>query len=179
MKRITFVTLFLLLCTLSAQGGIFGDRLFYGGNFGLTFSGSGSGNNYTQIQVAPLVGFRATSFLDVGVQVAYEYYSNSYTSANGWGGGLFARYIAPIPFLQRINSGIFAHAEYDYMHYNIKYKDSGIADTTADRSELPLGVGIYIPMGGRARMSVAALWDVIHLDEYRSAVPSVRIGIEF
>ena len=45
------------------------DRLFVGGNFGLTFG------NYTLINVSPQIGYRFTQHLAAGVGLNFQYVS--------------------------------------------------------------------------------------------------------
>lgn len=168
--------------TSSKTASPFAQRLFYGGNLGLTFSDA-----QTRISVAPLAGFRITPDWSAGLQLAFEYYTYDYllngqnatAKTYGFGGGLFTRYEAPIRFLQRAGSGIYAHTEYDYMRYSRRYNHNQ-PNTRNNRHSWWLGVGGYIPVSPRSRLSVTALWELWHSDSTPySATPLIRVGIQF
>lgn len=92
----------------------FGSRLFFGGNLGLQFG------SMTLIDVSPLIGYRLTEDVDLGVSLTYKYYkvkdyfqygnSTFDFEANILGGGIFGRY--------HITENIFAHAEIEYLNFN-------------------------------------------------------------
>lgn len=91
----------------------FRSRLFFGGGFGLQFGST------TLIEVSPLIGYKITPKLGLGISPTYKYYQiNNYygpsndLSTNVYGGGIFARY--------SIFPSVFAHVEYETLFYNTK-----------------------------------------------------------
>lgn len=141
----------------------------------------------TRLSVTPMAGFRITPDWSAGLQLEIEYYAYDYSLNNqtataksyGIGGGLFTRYEAPVPFLQQSGSGIYAHAEYDYMRYSRCYNGNQ-PNSYDNRHALQAGVGIYIPISPRSRMSFTALWELWHSDGTPySWTPVVRVGIVF
>jgi hypothetical protein len=152
------------------------SRFFYGGHVGFAYTG-----DYTELHVAPLVGFQITTYWSAGVQPAYHYlYDRGYSknSTHGFGGGVFTRYSLPIPALRQVGSDIFIHAEYECMYFKKNFKQENRSETHTQNSLL-VGAGMYIPLGGRMRFSVAALWNVLNLDGEYAATPTVRAGFTF
>jgi hypothetical protein len=122
MKKIIILSVF---CILSLQSSIaqvrlterpsdepresFGDRLFFGGGFGLQFG------TQTYIEVAPLVGYKLTDRLSTGISLKYIYYKfkdDIYDySTHIYGGGPFTRFfIIPEAFL---------HAEFEILNLEV------------------------------------------------------------
>lgn len=82
------------------------DRVFVGGNLGLQFG------TVTFAEISPLVGYRLTDKISVGVGVTYQYYhyQDRYYNfqTNVYGGRVFGRYF--------FTNNLFAHAEYEYLN---------------------------------------------------------------
>ncbi|MDR1681402.1 MAG: hypothetical protein LBS12_06445 [Prevotellaceae bacterium] len=166
----------------TGDAGSCAQRFFYGGNIGMVFS-----DDHTRLSAAPLAGFRIFPDWSAGLQLALEYYAYDYllngqtatAKSYGIGGGLFTRYELPISFLRQAGSGLYAHAEYDYMHHRWHYNGNQ-PDRNNNRQSLLVGAGAYIPLGGRSRIALTALWELWHSDSapYSSA-PVIRIGIQF
>jgi hypothetical protein len=75
------------------------DRFFTGGGFGLSFG------TYTNVQLAPILGFKVTDWFAAGVGLTYIYIGDAFSSEN---------FIGKKVFLQgQIYKGVFAHAEYE------------------------------------------------------------------
>jgi len=123
MKRVKLILLFFIFITsflasndLNAQRS-FGSRLFTGGNLGLQFG------SINLVDVSPMIGYRLTEQIDIGISLTYKYYSykdyfyykptNEYfdLTTNIFGGGVFGRY--------HITENIFAHAEVEYLDFSI------------------------------------------------------------
>ncbi len=128
MKRIKlFIRLFIIIISmiivsknLNAQRS-FGSRIFTGGSLGLQFG------NITLIDVSPMIGYRLTEDIDVGVNLTYKYYNyNDYykytdpqtnkiqyfdLKTNILGGGIFGRY--------HFTENLFAHLEVEYLSFSI------------------------------------------------------------
>jgi hypothetical protein len=169
--------------TTTAPSTGFWSRFYYGGNIGMVFT-----DNQTQLQISPLLGYRISDQWSVGLQLALEYYTYDYTfngsvdvaKSTGIGGGLFTRYEAPVAFLKKLNSGVYLHGEYNNMSNSGSYKHDPSRDGQQSQHSLLLGAGFYIPVGQRTRLSLTALWSVLHSDSSPySATPVLRLGIIF
>ncbi len=143
------------------------SRMYFGGALGMNFS-----NENTNVIIQPLVGYRFTEILSAGVLFDYEYSKNGDFSSNTIGGGVFGQVDMPI-IPNKI--GLSVHMEYDYLHR--MYDTNGIKSSDND-SYLPSGVGIFT-YAGRSRISVLALWDLLHLGNDNSGTPTIRISASF
>ena len=149
------------------QKSSFGSKLYFGGNVGLSFG------NYTMIGVYPLVGYKLTPKLSLGVKIAYEYisdsrYTETYTTSN-YGGSLFARY--------RIVPPLYVHIEYAQMSYEL-YS----ADGLSNREWVPFlfaGAGYSKSIGGKAWVNVQVLFDLLQDDKspYKDWEPFISVGV--
>jgi hypothetical protein len=127
------------------------DRIYFGGGGGF---GSGidpfTGFRYTNISVNPLIGYRITEPWSVGVMVNFTYVSfpDVKVSLSQYGVSPFTRY----------NFGrLFAYAEYSV----ISVPD--FTNTFRRRFDrLPIGLGYWVPLGGRAALNAIALYDVMY-----------------
>lgn len=147
------------------------NNFYFGGGLGLNL-----GSNSTDIIIQPLVGYRFTPILSAGLLFDYEYTTNksgfSDYTANTIGGGIFSQ--ADIPVIPN-KLGLAIHVEYDYLHRMIDA--NGISSSNND-SYLPSGVGLFT-YAGRSRISVLALWDLLHLDNDNAGTPTLRVSATF
>ena len=85
------------------------DKIYYGGNIGLSFG------NYTMVAIRPLIAYKVTPKLSAGVRLSYEYVSdkrfNTTYNTSNYGASVFSRY--------RIIPQIYAHAEYAALNYEL------------------------------------------------------------
>ena len=130
------------------------DRIFTGGNFGLSF---GSGNTF--IEVAPLVGYRFTNAFSAGGGISYRYRNvklsnNQSVSTTDYGGSLFARYNVYDPF--------FAMAEYEFLNYEIPFFNA--ESSRESYNSVLIGGGVSQPLGGKATMNFIALYNMSYSD---------------
>jgi len=150
--------------TLPAPGG---SRIYYGGGFGLTFG------SYTRISIKPIIGYKITPKLSLGVTVEYEYikdkrYSTTQTYSN-YGGSVFTRF--------RIIPQIFLHAEYAYMSYEF----STFAGNSV-REGVPflfLGGGFSQQISPGVTAYFQILFDVLNNENspYSSGEPFYSVGV--
>ncbi|NCA84161.1 MAG: hypothetical protein EOM83_01145 [Clostridia bacterium] len=151
----------------------FANRLYFGGSFMLSLG------SYTSIGIWPLVGYKVTSKLSVGLQPGYEYlkydsyyYGGSYETSN-YGARVFARY--------RIIPQIYVHTEYAAINYEIESKlPSGQIDET--REWVPflfLGGGLSQEIGRNSYVYIQVLFDVLNDENspYRNGAPFWSMGI--
>ena len=129
------------------------DRLFVGGNFGLTFG------NYTLINVSPQIGYRFTQHLAAGVGLNFQYVSLKREDYNGdayyktsqgvTGLNVFGR-VYPIQYfmiqVQPEMNYIFGKEKYFETSYQAAQEYNLNAEIVPS---LLLGGGLVLPSGGR------------------------------
>ncbi len=162
------------------------DRLFFGGNFGLTFGST------TSIIVSPLAGYRITPKLSGGLGIRYEYYKNSYPgyvpySTNIYGGSVFTRYmliqnLGKALKLEGLGTGIFVQGEYELLNLESQYFD--ISNTHPEQKRFNLhsvlvGGGIYQPIGERSGFLITVLWNLNESINSVYSNPLIRLGFTF
>jgi hypothetical protein len=164
-KALVFIWIVLLAAAVQAQEeeppkkGFQKDKLFLGGNFGLTFG------DYTFINISPQLGYRFTRTLAAGFGVNAQHvrfkdwdngdlYQQKQTI---FGLNIFGR-IYPIPNLM-----LQAQPEVNYSYGKILYygppKEEYRLDATITPSLL-LGGGAVIP-SGRGEMIISIFYDVL------------------
>jgi hypothetical protein len=123
----------------------FKDRLYTGGNFWAQFG------SVTNVEIAPLLGYRVTNEYSVGVGAKYNFYrvnqqNGGAFSTSIYGGSLFTRYV----FLDKF----VAHAEFEAL--NVELFNTR---TAGERRWVPIGLvgGGYVSSGFQAML----LYDLI------------------
>lgn len=135
---------------ISSDSIAFKDRLFFGGNLGLSFG------TLTFIDVSPLVGVMITPKLSGGVGTTFQYFEdNRFQGSAGfsYGGRLFGRY--------NVLPNIFAHAEYE----GINWEAFDSFDNNFRRiwsKALFLGGGYFAPFGNRGGANFTFLYNVLY-----------------
>jgi hypothetical protein len=146
------------------QKGFDKNKLFFGGNFGLSFG------NYTMINVTPQVGYRFNKTFAAGTGLSFQYtsyktrYENSaydYKETYGVAGlNIFGRlYPIDFAFLQ-------LQPEFNYVWGNLKFYDGVTPEQTLDSKFVPsilAGAGAGIP-AGRGAFIVMAQYDLLQQD---------------
>ena len=143
------------------------EKIYYGGNIGLSFG------SYTMIGIYPLIGYKFTPKISAGAKIAYEYiqdkrYATNYSTSN-YGGSLFARY--------RIIPALYLHAEYAALNYEL-YNALG----ESNREWIPflfVGAGFSQRIGGNTWINAQILFDVLQSDKspYNDWEPFYSIGV--
>ena len=161
------------------------DRLFFGGNFGLTFG------NTTSIIVSPLGGYRITPRLSSGLGVRYEYFRSNYPGyvsydTHIWGGSVFSRYmfirnLSEAIGIGGLNSGLFLHAEYEILSLESKYYDltNPSAEGRFSLHSVLVGGGLFQPIGQRSGLLITVLWNMNETYNSIYANPVIRFGFNF
>lgn len=146
----------------SATRSTAGSPVYYGGYVSTWF-----GNPF-RIGVFPLVGYRLTPAISLGVQAGYEYlnYDGPGGTTSNYGGAVFTRY--------RVVPQFYLHAEGRYVNYG--------SPVTSERRWVPfilVGGGVVQRLGPRTSAYVEALVDVLQDDgsPYEEWDPSVRVGV--
>ncbi len=150
---------------VSEKKGFDPSRLFFGGNFGLTFG------NFTFINVSPVVGYRLTEKFSAGTQINFIYQSNKIEYAPNIydkseyayvGLGVFGRY-NPIKFLllnvQPEMNYIWGKTKYVSVGNTYEYKQEGKFVPS-----VLVGAGAAIPTGARGAMMVMIQYDIVQND---------------
>lgn len=145
------------------------DRIYFGGNLGLQFG------TVTNIEIAPLVGYRFTDDFSAGMGITYIYFKREFDNypdfeTNIYGYRLFARH--------NIQEQFYAHAEYE----NLSLEFFDINDGSSRREWVPgafVGGGYFQPLGRNAGFNVTALYNLMY-DEFKSPYNSpwvIRVGV--
>lgn len=146
----------------------FRDRLFLGGNIGLSFG------DINYVELSPLVGYVINNRASAGIGVTYQYleFVRTRVSSSVYGGRIFSRYT--------VFPNVFAHAEYEQLNLQFfRPKDGKVV-----REWVPgllLGGGYFQPFGRRGGVTLMLLYNLLH-DPVRSPYPSeiiLRAGFVF
>lgn len=146
----------------------FGQRLIFGGNLGLQFG------SYTFVDVSPLVGYKVTDQLIMGLGATYIYYSVDdfpyKYSTNIFGGRAFTKYY--------LMENLFAHVEYEVLNMEV------LDDLTYKlvRTNIPslfVGGGYRQMMGERSAFELLLLYNVMEERNSPYQNPIVRAGFVF
>jgi hypothetical protein len=166
MKKIAgiLVIVFGLLQFASAQqeeppagGGFDKSRLFFGGNFGLSFG------TYTIVDVSPQIGYHFSNQFAAGAGVDYIHYGyndqyDQYKYSQSYAGvNVFGRFYPIRQFF------IQAQPELNYLWGNVNYYGTDQTTTKIPTQFVPsllLGGGAAIP-AGRGAITISILYDVI------------------
>jgi len=154
-KAFLFILFITLSLSISAQtdkeiqdNSSFLDRVFVGGNLGLQFG------DITNVQIAPIAGYRVTNDFSAGVGVQYQYikykrFAPALTS-NNYGTSVFARYRVKDPF--------FLQVEYEYLNY--EYYVTASEPLRSSLSSLFVGGGISQPINANAAFTLSVLYNL-------------------
>ena len=141
------------------------QRLFFGGNFGLTFG------DFTFINVSPQVGYRVTEKFSLGTQINFIYQSSKINYAPNVydkseyayvGLGVFGRF-NPIKFIL-----LNVQPEMNYIWGKVKYVSVG--NTYENKQEgkfvpsVLVGAGAAIPTGARGALIAMIQYDIVQND---------------
>ncbi|MEZ4883417.1 MAG: hypothetical protein R3E32_01680 [Chitinophagales bacterium] len=154
MKKLTYllaILSFVCFLNINAQAqtpekkGFDKSRLFTGGSIGLSFS-----NNYSFVEVSPIIGYYFTDKFSAGLGPSYQYHKFGFLdySFNIIGANAFARY--------DILDNFFLHGEYGVF----SYKDDS-DNSRQSFSMLPIGGG-YRQFMGRTSIYAMALYDMFY-----------------
>ena len=143
-------------------------RIFFGGSIGASFG------SYTSVSLYPMIGYKLTPKLSVGVKFLYEYASYNYYDYgkqhyNNYGGSLFAR----LHFIPQA----YLHAEYRYMSYEFSRLNN-----EHYRQGVPflfLGAGFAQPISAHSFFYAQILFDVLNdtNSPYADWTPFYSVGV--
>jgi len=182
MKRTIFLIIVLILLgtvkELHAQRS-FGSRIFTGGNLGLQFG------NVTLVDISPIIGYRLTEDVDIGISLTYKYYNykdyyyyvpnKQYFDfkTNIFGGGLFGRYY--------ITEYIFAHAEIEYLDFTVDRYTAYNNGLVINKENLGItsvfiGGGYKQEMGSNSFFTMMLLYNLNETSDSPYSNPVIRFG---
>jgi hypothetical protein len=145
----------------------FKDKLFFGGGIGLQFGA------VTQIEIAPIVGYRVSDRFQPGIGLTYSYFKDqtySYTlEYSTYGGSVFARFF--------LFEGLFAQAEAEALNIKAYY-----SPTESERlwiGNYYVGGGYYQKLGERSGMYILVMWNLNQTELTPYSNPVIRIGFSF
>lgn len=126
----------------------FKDRLYTGGNLGLSFG------TFTFVDVSPILGYRITKDFSAGIGAKYIYSAfngTPRTSVSMYGGSLFSRYL----FLENF----LAHTEFEMINMPLQQPFTG----EVKREWIPIGLvgGGYRQGFGNSYFQIMLLYDLI------------------
>ena len=161
------------------------DRIFFGGNFGLSFG------NTTSIVISPIAGYRITPRLSSGLGIRYEYFKYNYPGyvayyTHIFGGSVFSRYmiinsIADAVGLGGLNTGVFLQGEYEMLTLEREYFDLANPHSHGrfNLHSVLVGGGIFQPIGRRSGLMISVLWNLNESYNTIYANPIFRFGFTF
>jgi hypothetical protein len=145
------------------------SRFWYGGGVGL-YLGDVDG-----VSLEPLVGYRATDELSLGLRLIYRWRHDSRyepsLDASDYGAGVFARY--------DLFRGLFLHGEYEHLSY--EYRDFDGSEQRDGYDSILGGGGFSRPIGGGSSLYTTVLYN-FNYDEADSPYSDpwvVRVGVAF
>ena len=175
MKKIICLLLFAVFCSgVNAQDstavekeaetekkGFDKSRLFFGGNFGLSFG------NYTLINISPQVGYRFNNYFAAGIGINAQYsqfrdrYNGETISRESYGVAgmnIFGRFY-PIRqgFVQLQPEMNYIWGKYKYYPTDVEYSLNGKI-----LPSLLAGAGAVLPVGGAVNMIISAQYDLLY-----------------
>ncbi len=153
------------------QKGFQKEKLFWGGNLGLSFG------SVTYINVSPLVGYRFSDMASAGVQINGVYESVKYGGQKDkyglLGVGVFGRFY-PI-------SQFFLHVQPEVNFVMGNTKNSGGGSTNKyhrNSTSFLVGGGYSQPIGGNSAFVIMVLYDVLQGDySPYGDQPIFRVGV--
>jgi len=147
------------------------DKLFFGGGIGLQFG------QVTQIEIAPIVGYRVTNRFHTGIGGTYSYYNDqTFTTPlnySTYGGSIFTRFF--------LFEGLFAQAEAEFLNVEVFNFYSQTSYTTHREwiQNYLIGGGYYQKLGQKSGMFFLILWNLNETELTPYSNPVMRIGFNF
>ena len=161
----------------------FGQRLYYGGDFGLSF-----GTN-TYINISPYAGYRLTNRLSAGLGpiFIYEKYRYYGFKTSTYGGKALLSFTVLKDIGQYLNIGIgniMFHTENEIISIEKLYQDINTLKIYNSKERVWIdnwlvGGGLNQPFGTRGGINIFVLWDVTQNQYSPHSNPIVRLGFYF
>ncbi|MFO7370968.1 MAG: hypothetical protein R6X09_11940 [Bacteroidales bacterium] len=166
------------------EKGSFGQRIFVGGDIGLSFG------TITYIKLAPEINYRFTDRFSAGLGPIYIYekYKDFNFETSTYGGKI----VASFTVLKGPEEGgaiglgaVILHAENEVVNVERVYYDPGTIPYTfytRDRiwiDNLLLGAGLIQPIAGRFKAAIYVLWDITQNDFSPYSNPIFKFGFYY
>jgi hypothetical protein len=140
------------------------NRFYWGGNLGAWFG------NPSFADVSPLVGYKITDKLSVGVGVIFNYYSYKYNnykySTTFYGGRINARYF--------ILENVFVQAGYDRINRDDPYSYKPNSRIWVEN--ILVGGGLRYPVSDQLYCTATALWNLNDTPLSPYPNPIIQVG---
>lgn len=130
------------------------DRIYTGGGGSLGGGNDRFGNKYFSFAVTPVIGYMLTERLSAGTSLTYQ--SINYSDI-----GIKYTQYGVMPFLRYNLDQLFLTTEYNFLNIpvlNAQYE-------TTDRiyaSRLLAGAGYSVPVGGRTKINMVGMYDLMY-----------------
>ncbi len=160
----------------------FVDRLWYGGGFGISFSGANLGGNTFSVGLSPMLGYKLNKIFSVGPRLDFTYTNGRFNPGNGsivkfngldYGAGVFAR--------AKIFRILFAHTELTYINrvYPTGYNATGTKLVSERFGDNQFLVGLGYTSGYLFSSEIYLLYDLL-ADSQSTNLPLVyRLGFTY
>jgi hypothetical protein len=155
-----------------------GERLFFGGSFGLQFG------TYTDIDVSPVVGLWLLPRVNIAAGPKYRFYKDPFDRTDIWGGRVYTQFM----FIRDLDNmipaglhlGFFLHAEDELLSLQSSFW-KGTAGLTGRFyvNTVLAGAGVSQPMGRRASFNIMFLWAVNESLYGLYNSPEIRVSFIF
>jgi hypothetical protein len=153
------------------------ERLFFAGNMGLQFG------TYTNIQLAPAVGFWVFPRLAVAAGPTYQFYKDPLGKTDIWGPRAYTQFLVIrdinnlIPI--GVNVAFYSHIEYEGLSLKRDFWQNYSADGRFFIHSALAGFGVSQQMGARSAVTFTVLWPLTDSGYEIYNNPEIRIGFVF
>ncbi|MFO7853020.1 MAG: hypothetical protein ACQERS_01725 [Bacteroidota bacterium] len=185
-KIIPFILIASLLCIKSnAQyerendnGSFLGERVFFGGGFGLQFG------TITNIELSPVAGIWLLPRLALAAGPSWQYYKDPMGKTSIYGGRSWMRLLFIRDLHQLIPVGIrlgfFLHGEYEALNLESEFWKGVYPDNSRfwEHSVLA-GLGLSQSLGKKASFNITFMWAVTESEYQIYDNPEIRIDFLF
>lgn len=155
------------------------ERLFFGGNVGLSFG------TVTDVQVAPIIGLWILPRVAVAAGPNFRFYKDPYDKTDIYGIKTYGQFV----LVQDINNliplgvhtGIFAHMEYEWLNLETSFWQSipTFMETRFNIHTLLAGGGISQQLGPRSSINFTVLWALNDPGFGVYSNPEIRLSFNF
>jgi hypothetical protein len=158
----------------------FGERLYFGGDFGLSL-----GRTQTFINLSPLVGYKLNEKLSIGAGPVFQYWQDQVVYINEQTGFQYQKKVSSLIYGGKgfgrlfLFKDFFANVEFEYIS-----ADLPIQEGLTERRWIPAiwaGAGYMIKLNKNAGINIMALYNPL-FDKQNSPYTSpfdVRVGFVF
>ena len=158
----------------------FGERLYFGGDFGLSL-----GRTQTFINLSPLVGYKLNEKLSIGAGPVFQYWQDQVVYINDQTGFQYQKKVSSLIYGGKgfgrlfLFKDFFANVEFEYISANLP-----IQEGLTERRWIPAiwaGAGYMIRLTDKAGINIMALYNPL-FDQQNSPYTSpfdVRVGFVF